>query len=441
MLVGRRGTWNGSVVLDDRSVPEIDGFLDVPGNVRGKAQKLKQNEEGSFQGVIVLGEGFVLEPELAGRILSKVPKGRNGRQGRTYADVLFPYMVGEDLNQRPDQSSSRFVINFHDWPWRRATATEWDIAGECEREALGKKGIVAPDYKGDVALDYPICARILRSTVKPFRSDNKRKQYRELWWIYGERRPGLQEVLPMRRYTIAAARVTEYLVPCQIKETIISSEATWLAPTNDLTDLLILHSNIHEIWARKRSSSLETRLRYSPSDCYETFPFPTNRSRLEPLAEPFLAYRDGLCRSRNIGLTDLYNLYHNPDCTDPEIETLRDWQRRIDRAVADSYNWHNFGLDYGYQHLRWGRRYTVDDPTRREILDRLLALNHQRHAEEVAAGLHDPDKPKTRKKTAGGGRKPKVAKAEGARPAQGAFDLDDFQLTAPPAAKPRRLRR
>ena len=51
--------------------------------------------------------GFVLEPEEAQRLIEKDPRNK---------DVLFPYLNGEDLNSRPDQSPSRWVINFFDWP-------------------------------------------------------------------------------------------------------------------------------------------------------------------------------------------------------------------------------------------------------------------------------------------------------------------------------------
>jgi len=36
-------------------------------------------------------------------------------------DVIFPFLNGEDLNTRPDQTSSRFVINFRDWSFEKAS--------------------------------------------------------------------------------------------------------------------------------------------------------------------------------------------------------------------------------------------------------------------------------------------------------------------------------
>ena len=46
-------------------------------------------------------------------------------------------------------------------------------------------------------------------------------------------------------------------------------------------------------------------------------------------------------------------------------------------------------LDHGFHETKQGLRYTISETARREVLDRLLLLNHQRHEEEVKAGLVD----------------------------------------------------
>ena len=69
-----------------------------PARSPGNPFRLKANEGKSFQGSIVLGMGFVLEPEEAQRLIEKDARNK---------DVLFPYLNGEDLNSRPDQSPSR----------------------------------------------------------------------------------------------------------------------------------------------------------------------------------------------------------------------------------------------------------------------------------------------------------------------------------------------
>jgi very-short-patch-repair endonuclease len=99
--------WEGEYVLNDNVVSGITSFLTLPGKSLGNPHKLIANQNKSFQGSIVLGMGFVLTHEEAEALIAKDPKNK---------DVLFPYLNGEDLNSRPDQSPSRWVINFKDWP-------------------------------------------------------------------------------------------------------------------------------------------------------------------------------------------------------------------------------------------------------------------------------------------------------------------------------------
>jgi hypothetical protein len=66
----------------------------------------------------------------------------------------------------------------------------------------------------------------------------------------------------------------------------------------------------------------------------------------------------------------------------------------MDAAVAAAYGWHDLDLCHGFHATKQGTRYTISEAARREVLDRLLVLNHERYAEEVAAGLHDKGKAK-----------------------------------------------
>ena len=54
-------------------------------------------------------------------------------------------------------------------------------------------------------------------------------------------------------------------------------------------------------------------------------------------------------------------------------------------------------LSHGFHETKQGVRYTISEPARREVLSRLLKLNHERYAEEVKQGLHEKKKPKATK--------------------------------------------
>ncbi len=105
------GTWKGMCILDDATTNGITSFLTPSGSVDGAAHRIRANEDRSFVGSYVLGMGFVLTADEAQQLLDRNQSNR---------DVIFPYLNGDDLNSRPDQSASRYVINFFDWPIERA---------------------------------------------------------------------------------------------------------------------------------------------------------------------------------------------------------------------------------------------------------------------------------------------------------------------------------
>ncbi|HRY15849.1 MAG TPA: hypothetical protein P5330_08255, partial [Candidatus Competibacteraceae bacterium] len=131
----------------------------------------------------------------------------------------------------------------------------------------------------------------------------------------------------------------------------------------------------------------ETRLKYSPGNAYETFPFPLNLSGLDDIGERYYEHRQSIMQTRREGLTATYNRFHNPHERAPDIQKLRDLHVAMDEAVAVAYGWHDLALAHDFHDTKQGVRFTVSEAARRELLDRLLALNHQRHEEEVAAAI------------------------------------------------------
>lgn len=168
----------------------------------------------------------------------------------------------------------------------------------------------------------------------------------------------------------------------------------------------MVQSTLHEVWARKYSGSLETRLRYSPSDCFDTFAFPaglwqTPDSGLAEHGERYHAHRKALMQSLWLGLTKIYNLFHARDLSpemvakvskkDPDTSAsgfvslleLRRLHVALDIAVRDAYGWQDLDLEHDFHEVETlpendRVRYTISPATRREVLKRLLAENHAR---------------------------------------------------------------
>ena len=146
--------------VDGEEVPAIRPDLQSYGQgaTHGRPQRLRENEDIAFTGTTVLGPGFTLTEDRKREIIA-------GDQHNS--EVIDPYVIGRDLNQRPDCSGSRWIINFGDWPLQRAS-------------------------------DYPDCLGIVQRLVKPERDKNRySKSARERWWLYersrraicGNRRP------------------------------------------------------------------------------------------------------------------------------------------------------------------------------------------------------------------------------------------------------------
>jgi hypothetical protein len=326
----------------------------VPLVAYGPPYRLAANEDKSFIGSYVLGMGFVLTPEEAQALIAKDLRNK---------DVLFPYLNGEDLNSRPDQSPSRWVINFHNWPLERAET-------------------------------YPDCMAIVREKVKPERDklasgDATAKDRARRWWQFARPTMNLYATIAGMRRVLVLCIVTHHVGFAFVPTNQVFAHRLVVFPIEGWSQFALLQSNLHEPWARTYSSQLETRLNYSPTDCFETYPFPESTASLEEIGEWYYHERQGIMQRRQEGLTKTYNRFHDPHERAEDIAALRELHAEMDRAVALAYGWGDLDLGHGFHQTKQGTRYTISEAARQEALARLLALNHQRYAEEETLGLHD----------------------------------------------------
>ena len=390
-----KGKWTRYLVLDNRSVGQITAYLD-DAEVAGNPFPLLQNADKSFQGSIVLGKGFVLEPHEASSLISK----NQGNQ-----DVLFPYLDGDDLNTRPDQSPSRFVINFFDWP---------------EEICRGK---------------YPDCFEIVERLVKPERElVEYSKNARDKWWLYERMRPELYKAIKTLERVLVINRHSKVTTFALIPVNLIYSDATVVCADDSLHIFSIMNSFAHDNWAWKYKSTMGSgTLRYTPSAIFQTFPFPQNEvqeieTSIKQIGEKYHNHRQQIMLKMQLGLTKTYNQFHNkqlsviPDAlTESDIEkkygkeTLNLWKhlsrtantctfneavegifelrrlhKEMDETVLKAYDWMDINLAHDFYEVDYlpendRIRYTISPAARREVLKRLLLLNHQIHAQEIEA--------------------------------------------------------
>ncbi len=344
----RRGPWAGDAVLDGRTVKGITSALEPRSRVEGRPSPLAENTGRSHIGSYVLGLGFVLTPEKAHELLMADPRN---------AEVVKPYLNGEDLNSRSDCSPSRWVIDFRDWPLERAQ-------------------------------EYVEPLRVVLEQVKAERQRLNDRTYSGLWWRFG--RPQMA----MRRATEGLARVlvitlvSKVVQPAFVPTGWVYSHATGVLAYDDDAHFGLLSSGFHWWWAVAHASTLETRVRYTPTDCFETFPQPTLTDAVATAGGALDAHRCELMLDRQEGLTKTYNRVHSPEEDAADIVRLRELHVALDYAVRDAYGWTDLDLGHDFHETRQGVRYTFEPVVRQEILDRLLELNLERRAAEEAAGLH-----------------------------------------------------
>lgn len=360
----KKGEWFGKIRLNGRKVARVSAFL--TDREDWSLEPLKENTNQAFQGSILLGLGFTVDPESMRTMIAIDPRNE---------DALFPYIGGRDLNSHPEQKPSRWVINFFDWPEERA-----------------KK------YKEPYA-------HVLKN-VKPERDLVKRKERRENWWHFAEKAPALYHLIGRgdsfenhpkgwspeensHKYVLISTRVTKHLVFSFVPNIMVYDVGVNVFTLPQYSDFATLQSSIHAAFVWKHASRLKNDLRYTPSDVYLPFPKPKIDSPkvLEELGEAYHQLRSEIMLETQIGLTKLYNRFHDHEDTEEPIVEMRDLHKQIDEAVASAYGWDDLDLEHDFHEVDYlpkndRVRFTISEKARNEVLDRLTLLNKERFAQE-----------------------------------------------------------
>ena len=313
--------------LDGQAVQAINANL-TSGVDLTAAVKLPDNLGVAFQGPVKVG-AFDIPQELASDMLAR-PNPHN----RDNVDVLSPWVNGKDITDRP---RGMWIIDFRDLSLEQAALYE------------------AP-------FEY------VKEKIFPVRATNRDRQRRTFWWRLGRSGDDLREtVKPLSRF-IVTPRVSKHRLFTWVNPKTLPDSATVAIARDDDYTFGVLHSRFHELWALAMGTQLESRPRYTPTTCFETFPFPEpgedQRSAIAQAAGRLNEHREGWLNPatddgqpaltgnalRQRTLTNLYN----------ERPTwLANFHDALDAAVAAAYGW-------------------PTDLTDEEVLEHLLNLNYHR---------------------------------------------------------------
>lgn len=416
-----------TTTLAGKPVDDISTFL-IAGGTQDDPHKLAANAGRCFQGAIVLGMGFTFEDCLKADDITPGAPSPLTTMRRLIAGEpqsgkrIFPYLGGEEFNSHPEQKHNRYAINFGEMTETECRSGWPQLFSHLDRKVRAERQKNA--HKNATAA--------------------KRAAY---WWVYGSTAKELQSALSDCSRCIAIPFVSKWFAPSFVPaSTIVAGPANVIA--DDRTSLwAIVQSRAHEEWVTLLSSSLEERQRYTPSDCFETFPFPENfetDAALEAAGKAYYEFRADLMVRNNEGLTKTYNRFHDPAELSADIARLRELHAEMDRAVLAAYDWKTvptacgFALDWldlddeelantlaeapddirariesadyffpdidsarrfqshikkkGRGKLPWRHRWP--DDVRDDVLARLLALNAERAKAERLAGLSAPARPR-----------------------------------------------
>ena len=387
-----------SIRLLNKTVEKINSYLEE-GDSQTTPFELFANRNVSFQGTLVLGTGFILDDKESQKLIDSNEK---------YKNVIYDYINGDDINSNPDQLACRKIIYFRQWP---------------------------KDYCKE---NYPLCFEILVQRVKPQRDEivARGKQIHTYnFWEFWDLRPYMYEAIKDKKRILLSSRVSKYVNHSFVHTDQIFDVATNVVAKDDFRSYAFLQSTIHQEWAWKNASTLESRIRYINRDCIDTFPIADQSpsefiSKIELIGEAYHEHRRQLMLGMQLGLTKTYNLFHCNAITAQGVNEknkqvaalqkhlektpntisfnqaiqgilkLRELHVQMDEAVLDAYGWrfdtaqqrdialrHDFyEVDYLPENDRI--RFTIHPDARKEVLKRLLELNHRIFEQEAREGLH-----------------------------------------------------
>ncbi|MCA9526604.1 MAG: hypothetical protein KC549_09955, partial [Myxococcales bacterium] len=292
--------------LGGRVVPAINSRL-RPTPERPAPASLSANATLSYNGCLVLGLGFTITTDERASLVTR--DGRN-------AERIFPYLGGQEVNNSPTQTFSRYVISFGNLSLREAEA-------------------------------WPDLLEIVRERVKPERDRVRRDTHRKYWWHFGDKRPALQAALAPLPRCLVTSIVSKHLLFAWQPTDRIFSHKLYVFPVATWPWFTVLQSRIHAAWTWLLSSTMKTDLNYSASDCFDTFPFPPDMAdeALADAGEALYTARAAYLIAENQGLTATYNQLKDAAITTEPIQHLRALHDALDRAVIRAYGWYQHDPD------------------------------------------------------------------------------------------------
>lgn len=357
-------------VLDDREVSEINSFLNE-GSLDHVPSRLLANKALCFEGLVPYGEGFVIDDFSNGANTTTEIRALIDAEPLS-ARLVFPYIGGKEVTEDPQFTPARSVI----------------FTGQISENELKQL--------------HPKVYELLSEKVRPFRMSKSERVAKSPWWQFLWSRPKLSNRLKQIDHMIVTSRVSKHHAFARIPSNVVPSTRLSVIALPRESSFCVIQSRVHEIWARYFGASRGATANYSPSDCFDNFPFPPNHEEaeaLERIGAAYDAHRTSMMSANAEGLTKIYNRFHDRGEQAADIARLRELHAEMDAAVLRAYGWDDLASRAQPEFIEEDADGGKQDKTRLdwpsefkdEVLARLLALNAERAEAERAAGLTASD--------------------------------------------------
>jgi len=318
--------------LDNQKVLKINSSL-KPTTDTSQAIRLPANLNKCFQGVIPVGEGFIVTEQQVNEWIKADSKNQ---------DVLKLFSMGANLAKNPHGKPKRWIIDFSNMNIEEAS-------------------------------DYQLPFEHIKIYVKPEREKNREAVMREKWWRFKRTNEGMRKAIKTLSCYFAVPEVSKWaiFIPCHLEW--LAGNKTKAVASDDFYIFGVLSSQVHRIWMHSQKSTLSASIAYTHNTCFETFPFPQTPdaklvNQIRAKAEELHQYRTQQMETKQWGITTLYNKFFN----EPTSQLYK-LHEQLNNLTMEAYN------------------FNFDD----DILENLLGLNlelakKEKKGEKVI-GAYDPN--------------------------------------------------
>jgi N-6 DNA Methylase len=281
--------------------------------------KINSARGGCYQGQTHGHEGFLLEALTAKALIKSHPN---------YADVLFPFLIADDLIGELDAKPTRYVIDFQGMDLLEAQKFKTLF------ERVQSK--VLPDRKKAAAEETARNKEVLDVNPKSKVNHHHAGFLRRWWQLSWERTELVTAITKLSRY-IACGRVTKRPIFDFVSSGIRPNDALQVFPYDDDYSFGILQSSLHWRWFVERCSTLKSDFRYTSNTVFDSFPWPQRPTMpaIKGVAAAAVDLRKLRSKQRDKHGLSFRELYRTLDL--PGEHPLKDAQAKLDKAVRQAY--------------------------------------------------------------------------------------------------------